>query len=97
MSYRDKLRNPKRYQKEQGPMARMLNVAMSFGISMGISLFLMVKLGTWLDNYFHTSPYLMFVCVMVAILAGFRSLYREVLRLEEEEKKSEMEENGHVD
>lgn len=70
-------------------MARMLNIAMSFGISMGISLFLMIKLGSWLDSYFHTSPYLMFVCVMVAIVAGFRSLYREVLRLEEEEKKQE--------
>ncbi|MDO4280187.1 MAG: AtpZ/AtpI family protein [Peptococcaceae bacterium] len=89
MDYRRRLRNPRDHEKNQGPMYRMFNIALSFGISMGVSLFIMIKLGAWLDAHFSIAPYGTFACVMLAIIAGFRSLYREVLRLEKEEDSEE--------
>ncbi len=89
MDFREKLKNPKAYEQSQGPMYRMFNIALSFGITMAVSLFLMIKLGGWIDTRFQIGPYGTFACVMLAIAAAFRSLYREVLRLEQEEKQAE--------
>ena len=69
-------------EKSQSPMYRAFNIALSFGISLAVSLFIMIKVGAWLDARFQIGP---FVCVLIAIVAGFRTLYREVLRLEEED------------
>ena len=67
-------------------MYRAFNIALSFGISLAVSLFIMIKVGAWLDQHFQIGPYGTFACVLIAIAAGFRTLYREVLRLEEEEE-----------
>lgn len=72
-------------EKSQSPMYRAFNIALSFGISLAVSLFIMIKIGAWLDARFQIGPYGTFVCVLIAIVAGFRTLYREVLRLEEED------------
>lgn len=69
----------------QSPMYRAFNIALSFGISLAVSLFIMIKIGAWIDQRFQIGPYGTFVCVLIAIVAGFRTLYREVLRLEEED------------
>ena len=53
--------------------------------ALAVSLFIMIKVGAWLDARFQIGPYGTFVCVLIAIVAGFRTLYREVLRLEEED------------
>lgn len=71
--------------KSQRPLYRAFNIALSFGISLAVSLFIMIKVGAWLDQHFHIAPYGTFACVLIAIVAGFRTLYREVLRLEEED------------
>ena len=91
--FRQRLRNPKQYEQQQSGMYRMFSIAMTFGLSMGVSLFLMIKLGAWLDTRFGIGPYGSVVCVMTAVAAGFRSLYREVLRLEEEEQEKRMDDN----
>lgn len=94
MDLRQRLKDPKGYEQSQGPMYRMFNIALSFGITMGVSLFLMIKLGGWVDAHFQIAPYGTFACVMLAIAAGFRSLYREVLRLEQEEKSAKKDSRG---
>lgn len=94
MDFRQRLKNPKACEQSQGPMYRLFNIALSFGITMGVSLFLMIKLGTWIDTRFQIGPYGTFACVMLAIAAGFRSLYREVLRLEQEEKHAKDDSRG---
>lgn len=71
--------------KPQSPMYRAFNVALSFGISLAVSLFIMIKIGAWIDGRFQIGPYGTIACVLIAIVAGFRTLYREVLRLEEED------------
>lgn len=71
--------------RPQSNFYRAFNVALSFGLSLAISLFIMIKVGSWIDAHFQTAPYGMFACVLIAIVAGFRTLYREVLRLEEED------------
>ena len=93
MDFRQRLRNPKEYERQQGGMYRMFSIAMSFGITMAVSLFLMIKLGAWVDAKFNIGPYGSVVCVMTAVAAGFRSLYREVLRLEEEDNKQRMDDD----
>ena len=79
-------RRPQKDPKSQGPMYRAFNIALSFGISLAVSLFIMIKVGAWLDQHFQIGPYGTFACVLIAIIAGFRTLYREVLRLEDEEE-----------
>lgn len=79
-------RRPQKDPKSQSPMYRAFNIALSFGISLAVSLFIMIKVGAWLDQHFQIGPYGTFACVLIAIIAGFRTLYREVLRLEDEEE-----------
>lgn len=88
--FRQRLRNPRKYEQQQSGMYRLFSIGLSFGISMGVSLFLMIKLGAWLDTRFDIDPYGSVICVMTAVAAGFRSLYREVLRLEEDEDSQRM-------
>lgn len=35
-------------------------------------------IGSWLDKYFGTGPYLMFVLIALGFIAGFREFYRIV-------------------
>lgn len=76
-----------RREKPQGPYYRMYNVAMSFGLTLAISLFIMIKLGRWLDERFGTGFIFTFICLVMAIISGFRYLYELVLRMEEDDKK----------
>lgn len=92
--FKQRLKNPKAYEQSQGIVYRMFNIALSFGVTMGVSLFLMIKLGSWIDTRFQIGPYGTFACVMLAVVAAFRSLYREVLRLEQEEKHAENSSRG---
>lgn len=77
----------KRQEKPQGPYYRMYNVAMSFGLTLAISLFIMIKLGRWLDERFGTGLIFTFIGLIIAIISGFRYLYELVLRMEDDEKK----------
>lgn len=86
MNYRRRFRkSPEDEDRPQSRMYRAFNIALSFGISLAVSLFIMIKVGSWIDAHFQTAPYGLFACVLIAIVAGFRTLYREVLRLEEED------------
>jgi ATP synthase protein I len=46
------------------------------GIEMGVSTAIGYVLGAWLDGRFGTTPWLMLLCLLLGISAGFRSLYR---------------------
>ena len=86
MHYRRRSKkDPEGQEKSKSPIYRAFNVALSFGISLAVSLFIMIKVGAWFDQRFQIGPYGTVICVLIAIVAGFRTLYREVLRLEEED------------
>lgn len=46
------------------------------GLELGASILIGYLLGSWLDRHFHTGPYLMMLCLLLGIAAGFRSLLR---------------------
>lgn len=62
------------------------------GLELGLAVLLGLFLGQWLDKRFDTSPWLLLVCLIFGSIAGFRSLYRIVKRLEEDAKAEEEEE-----
>lgn len=80
-------KKPKRLSQPQGPQYRMFNVALSFGLTLAISLFIMIMLGRWLDERLGTGLVFTFIGLIMAIISGFRFLYEQVLRMEKEEKK----------
>lgn len=60
------------------------------GIFMGVAFVIGFFGGRWLDNRFHTQPWLMLVGMLVGIVAGFRELYLVARRgLSEERRRSQ--------
>lgn len=46
------------------------------GLELGVSVFIGYLLGAWLDGKLGTEPWLMLLCLLLGITAGFRSLIR---------------------
>ncbi|MGI9952103.1 AtpZ/AtpI family protein [Moorellaceae bacterium AZ2] len=65
--------------------AKYANLAISLGITMGVSIFLGLGLGRWLDRRLGTSPWLMVLGALLGVGLGFYSLVKEIGALEENE------------
>lgn len=63
-------------------MARYLNFAFSFGVTMAASIFLGYFGGRWLDARLGTHPYLMLAGILLGVAVAFYSLIQELLFLE---------------
>lgn len=61
---------------------RYLNFAISFGIAMTTSLLVGYYGGTWLDQKFGTTPFLMVAGVLLGIVIAFYALAKELQILE---------------
>lgn len=46
------------------------------GLELGVAILIGYLLGAWLDKRLGTQPYLMMLCLLLGIAAGFRSLMR---------------------
>jgi ATP synthase protein I len=46
----------------------------SLGLSVALSIFIGLAVGVYLDNRFHTSPWLMFLFLCLGIAAGYRNI-----------------------
>jgi ATP synthase protein I len=57
----------------------------TLGLEMGLSVALGVGIGYYLDKWLHTEPWLLIVFLLLGVIAGFRSLYRAMKRLQKEE------------
>lgn len=64
--------------------------AISIGIEFVVSVLLGLGAGRWLDNRFHTGPWLTLVGIVLGSAAGFRSL---IVMMKENEKRAEREES----
>lgn len=60
-------------------------------LELGLSVAIGAGLGYWLDSVFHTAPWLTLFWLLCGVVAGFRSLYRVVRRLEEREARDNRE------
>jgi len=84
-----KLRSPKTKK-----WVNLLSQYGTIGLEMGISVFIGVILGAYLDKIFHTEPWLTILFTVFGIVAGFKSLFKLAhdLMRQEEEKRSDGEE-----
>jgi ATP synthase protein I len=58
----------------------------TLGLEMGLSVSVGAIIGYYLDKWLHTDPWLLIVFLIFGVIAGFRSLYRALKRLEREDK-----------
>ena len=60
--------------------------ASSIGIGMVLAIFGGLFLGNWLDKKLGTTPFFMFLFLLMGIVAGFRSLYLLIRQYFKDEK-----------
>lgn len=58
---------------------RYLSYALQFGISLAISLYLMIRLGNWLDERLGTTYIFMALGVLIAVFSSLFIMIRRIL------------------
>jgi ATP synthase protein I len=58
----------------------------TLGLEMGLSVAVGVAIGYYLDKWLKTDPWFLLIFIFLGAVAGFRSLYRALKRLEREDK-----------
>lgn len=66
-----------------------LNLALTFGLSLAVYLWLAFKAGNYLDARFGTEPLLTFLTILAAIGFSFYTLIAQVEKLSRQEKDRE--------
>ncbi len=56
----------------------------SMGLELGLSVVVGFLIGSWLDKWLKTEPYLLLIFGIAGIIAGYRSIYRLVKRVQNE-------------
>jgi len=59
---------------------------MGLGTQLAATIILMFFLGRWLDEKFHTSPYLVIIFSFLGGLAAIYNFIKEVMKLNNEKK-----------
>lgn len=57
-------------------MAQQIGVFVLIPFTLAIPPIVGWAIGKWLDEYFDTSPYLMYTCLFFGVLGGIRECYR---------------------
>lgn len=68
-----------------------LGLAISFGLTMAISVYLLYLGGKWLDERLGTYPLFMFIGVVLAIASVFKRLYTDLCADEKRKSRHELE------
>ncbi|MCJ7545563.1 MAG: AtpZ/AtpI family protein [Deltaproteobacteria bacterium] len=72
--------------EDKGKILRQIASYSTLGLEMGLSVAVGAIIGYYLDKWLHTDPWLLIVFLIFGVIAGFRSLYRALKRLERENK-----------
>jgi len=56
----------------------------SMGLELGLSVIVGFLLGSWLDRYFGTEPWLLLIVGISGIIAGYRSVFRLLKKVQQE-------------
>ena len=73
----------KKYMQSLGTASMMgLQVVCGTFVGLGMGYYL----DKWLDPRFHTKPWLTLLFLIFGIIAGFRNMFRELKKLERDEK-----------
>jgi len=72
--------------EDKGKILRQIASYSTLGLEMGLSVAVGAIIGFYLDKWLHTEPWLLIIFLIFGAIAGFRSLYRALKRLEREDK-----------
>ena len=72
--------------EDRGKLIRQIGSYSTLGLEMGLSVAVGAIIGYYLDKWLHTDPWLLIVFLIFGVIAGYRSLYRALKRLEREDK-----------
>jgi hypothetical protein len=65
------------FKKKENNVLKYLNLAISFGLTLAITVYLLYKGGVWLDNHLGTEPFFMILGVFLALATIFWQLIDE--------------------
>ena len=54
----------------------------SMGLEVGLSVVVGFLIGTWLDEWLETAPWFLLIFGIAGIIAGYRSMFRMVKRMQ---------------
>ena len=72
--------------EDRGKLIRQIGSYSTLGLEMGLSVAVGAIIGFYLEKWRHTDPWLLIVFLIFGVIAGWRSLYRALKRLEREDK-----------
>ncbi|MCJ7663127.1 MAG: AtpZ/AtpI family protein [Desulfobacterales bacterium] len=72
--------------EDKGKILRQIASYSTVGLEMGLSVAVGAIGGYYLDKWLKTEPWLLIIFLIFGAIAGFRSLYRALKRLERENK-----------
>ena len=58
------------------------------GLEVGLSVVVGFLIGTWLDEWFETEPWFLLIFGIAGIIAGYRSMFRMVKRMQSDTETS---------
>jgi len=58
----------------------------SMGLELGLSVVVGFIIGGWLDKWLETEPYFLLIFGIAGIIAGYRSIFRLVKRVQSDSK-----------
>ena len=59
------------------------------GLEVGLSVVVGFLIGTWLDEWLETGPWFLLIFGIAGIIAGYRSMFRMVKRMQSDTKTSQ--------
>ena len=60
----------------------------SMGLEIGLSVVVGFLIGTWLDEWLETAPWFLLIFGIAGIIAGYRSMFRMVKRMQSDKRAS---------
>lgn len=69
---------------KKSPSYKYINFAVSFGLTLAITVFVMYKGGTWLDERLGTEPIFMMIGIVLAVATVFKRLLADVKTLDKD-------------
>ena len=58
------------------------------GLEIGLSVVVGFLIGTWLDEWLETAPWFLLIFGIAGIIAGYRSMFRMVKRMQSDKRAS---------
>jgi ATP synthase protein I len=71
--------------KETVKLIKQVAAYSTVGLEMGLSVAVGAAIGYYLDRWLKTEPWLLIVFLIFGVVAGYRSLYRALKRLQKED------------